>query len=386
MIDRLGHLKKISALLRQFPVVAILGPRQVGKTTLAHRLVADRKGGATVFDLERTEDLALLSDPMLTLEPARGLVVIDEVQRRPELFPSLRVLVDQPRVQRRFLILGSASPDLLRQSSESLAGRIAYHELDGLSLDEVGAVAAMKLWHRGGFPRSFLASADAVSLRWRRELIRTYLERDIPALGLRLPAPTLRRFWMMIAHYHGQLWSASELGRAFGVAHTTVQRYLDVLSATFMVRQLPPWHENLAKRQIKAPKIYVRDTGLLHALLGLGTSRAIEAHPKVGASWEGFALDCTVARLGARPEECFFWGTHSGAELDLLVVRGARRLGFEFKRTTAPKATKSMHVAVGDLGLERLYVVHAGSRSLPLAPKISGLALTALGQELKPLR
>ena len=386
MIKRPGHLKQIESLLRQFPVVAILGPRQVGKTTLARKLVAGRKDGATMFDLERAEDLELLSDAMLALEPARGLVVIDEVQRRPELFPSLRVLVDQPRVRRRFLILGSAAPDLLRQSSESLAGRIAYHELDGLSLAEVGTGATTKLWQRGGFPRSFLAPSDGSSLRWRQELIRTYLERDIPALGLRLPAPMLRRFWMMLAHYHGQLWSASELGRAFGVAHTTVKRYLDVLTSTFMVRQLPPWHENIGKRQIKTPKIYIRDTGLLHALLDLRTSRAIEAHPKVGASWEGFALDCTVSRLGARPEECYFWGTHSGAELDLLVVRGARRLGFEFKRTTAPRATKSMHVAVEDLGLERLYVVHPGARSLPLAPRISGLALARLSRDLKPLR
>jgi hypothetical protein len=323
---------------------------------------------------------------MTALGRLRGLVVIDEVQRRPEIFPSLRVLVDEPRARRRFLVLGSASPDLLQQSSESLAGRIAYHELDGFSLEEIGVKAATRLWHRGGFPRSFLAPSDAASLRWRRELIRTYLERDIPALGLRLPAPTLRRFWMMLAHYHGQLWSAAELGRAFGVAHTTVQRYLDILSATFMVRQLSPWHENLAKRQIKTPKLYIRDSGLLHALLGLRTSKEIEVHPKAGASWEGFALEAVVARLGARPEECFFWGTHSGAGLDLLVVRGGRRLGFEFKRTTAPAVTRSMRAALADLGLERLYVVHAGARSLPLAPKITALALAALPAELKPLR
>ncbi len=385
MIERLGHLQRLGALLREFPVVAILGARQVGKTTLARQLVARRRGGATIFDLERAEDLGLLSDPMLALAPLRGLVVIDEVQRRPEIFPSLRVLVDEPGARRRFLVLGSASPELLKQSSESLAGRIAHHELDGFSLEEIGAEAAARLWLRGGFPRSFLAPSDAASLRWRRELIRTYLERDIPALGLRMPAPTLRRFWMMLAHYHGQLWSASELGRAFGVAHTTVQRYLDILSATFMVRQLPPWHENLAKRQIKTPRVYIRDTGLLHALLGLRTAREIEVHPKVGASWEGFVLDAVVARLGARPEECFFWGTHSGAELDLLVVRGRRRLGFEFKRTTAPRVTRSMHVALADLGLERLYVVHAGSRSLPLAPKIRALAIDGLREELKPL-
>ncbi len=386
MIDRAGHLRRLESLLRQFPVVAILGARQVGKTTLARQLVTRRSAGATLFDLERPEDLGLLSDPMLALEPLRGLVVIDEVQRRPEIFPSLRVLVDEPRARRRFLVLGSASPDLLRQSSESLAGRIAYHELDGFSLEEIGAKAAPRLWHRGGFPRSFLAPSDAASLRWRRELIRTYLERDIPALGLRLPAPTMRRFWMLLAHYHGQLWSAAELGRAFGVAHTTVQRYLDVLSATFMVRQLPPWHENLGKRQVKTPKVYIRDAGLLHALLGLRTSREIEVHPKAGASWEGFALDAVIARLGATPEECFFWGTHSGAELDLLVVRGERRLGFEFKRTTSPTVTRSMRTALDDLGLEKVVVVHAGARSLPLAPKVHALAIAALPTELKPLR
>lgn len=386
MIERRGHLRRLRALLGQFPVVAILGARQVGKTTLARQLVARRRCGATLFDLERAEDLGLLSDPMLALEPLRGLIVIDEVQRRPEIFPSLRVLVDEPGARRRFLVLGSTSPDLLKQSSESLAGRIAYHELDGFSLEEVGAKAASRLWHRGGFPRSFLAPSDGASLTWRRELIRTYLERDIPALGLRMPTPTLRRFRLMLAHHHGQLWSAAELGRAFGVAHTTVQRYLDVLSATFMVRRLTPWHENLAKRQIKTPKVYIRDSGLLHALLGLRTARETEAHPKVGASWEGFALDTVVARLGAAPEECFFWRTHAGAELDLLVVRGRRRLGLEFKRTTAPIVTRSMQVALADLGLERLYVVHAGSRSLPLAPKIRALAIGGLRDELRTIR
>ncbi|MGH9318131.1 MAG: ATP-binding protein [Thermoanaerobaculia bacterium] len=385
MISRHGHLRRLKSLRRQFPVVAILGARQVGKTTLARRLVAGHGERVTIFDLEDAGDLALLADPLLALGPLKGLIVIDEVQRRPELFAALRVLVDQPRSGRRFLVLGSASPDLLRQTSESLAGRIAYYELGGFSLDEVGSSQWARLWRRGGFPKSFLARSEGQSLRWRRELIRTYLERDIPALGLRLPAPTLRRFWMMVAHYHGQLWNSSELARSLATAHTTVQRYLDILTETFMVRQLPSWHENLGKRQVKAPKLYVRDSGLLHALLGVGTERALETHPKVGASWEGFALDAVVARLGARPEECFFWATHSGAELDLLVIRGTRRLGFEFKRTTAPSLTRSMHVALADLQLKELVVVHAGVHSFPMAGKVRAIALRRILEDLKPL-
>jgi predicted AAA+ superfamily ATPase len=386
VIQRSAHLRRLAALSRQFPVVAILGARQVGKTTLA-RQYAERSGSRTrVFDLESTEDLAALADPLLTLRPLRGLVVLDEIQRRPELFASLRVLVDEPEGSRRFLVVGSASPDLLRQGSESLAGRIAYHDLGGLSLDEVGPAHWERLWRRGGFPRSFLARSEPESLRWREALIRTYLERDIPGLGLRLPAPALRRFWMMLAHCHGQVWNASELARAFAVAHTTVQRYLDVLTGTFMVRQLQSWHENIGKRQVKAPKIYIRDSGLLHALLGLGDARAIDVHPKVGASWEGFALDAVVSRLGATPEECFGWTTHAGAELDLLVVRGRKRLGFEFKRTTSPVVTRSMRVAQEDLRLDRLTVVHAGDHSYELAPGITAVAFTRLLEDLKPLR
>ena len=386
MIKRADHLHAVGVLLRQFPVVTILGPRQVGKTTLARQVLARWRGSTTMFDLENPEDLGLLADPLLTLRPLKGLVVIDEVQRRPELFPTLRVLADESRTARRFLVLGSASPDLLRQSSETLAGRVAHHELDGFSLAEVGNSRWEALWRRGGFPRSFLARSEQGSLRWRRELIRTYLERDVPSLGLRLPAPTLRRFWMMLAHYHGQIWNASEFGRAFGVAHTTVQRYLDVLTETFMVRQLQSWHENIGKRQVKAPKVYIRDSGLLHALLGLNTSRDIASHPKVGASWEGFATNAVVSRLGARPEECFFWATHSGAELDLLVVRGARRLGFEFKRTTAPVVTRSMHIAAEDLRLHRVYVVHAGTRAFDLAPNVRAVPLGRILEDLAPLR
>ena len=385
MIERTQHLKHVASLLRQFPVVAILGPRQVGKTTLARSLVATRRSRVTSFDLESPEDLALLDDPLLTLRPVRGLVVIDEVQRRPELFSTLRVLVDQPRGGRRFLILGSASPALLRQTSESLAGRIAYHELDGFSLGEVGAARWERLWRMGGFPRSFLARSNAESQRWRNQLVRTYLERDIPELGLRLPAPTLRRFWMMLAHYHGQIWNASELGRSFGVAHTTVQRYLGVLSETFMVRQLPSWRENIGKRQVKAPKVYVRDSGILHALLGLSSARELQVHPKVGASWEGFALNAVISQLQAQPEECFFWATHSGPELDLLVIRGRKRLGFEFKRSTTPSVTRSMRAAIEDLGLRRLWIVHAGERTADLGRQVRSIPLPSLREELEPL-
>jgi predicted AAA+ superfamily ATPase len=386
VIERKEHLRRLRSLMRQFPVVGILGARQVGKTTLARQLVEMHRGPVNYFDLESNEDLARLADPMLVLRPLTGLIVLDEVQRRPDLFTQLRVLVDQPRSRRNFLVLGSASPDLLRQTSETLAGRIAYHELAGFSFEEVGLRQWSKLWHRGGFPRSFLARSESDSLEWRKAMIRTFLERDIPALGLRLPAGTLRRFWMMLAHYHAQVWNASEFARSFGVAHTTVQRYLDLLSATFMVRQLPAWHENIGKRQVKAPKVYFRDSGLLHALLDLADGGAVEAHPKVGASWEGFALDAVVTRLGALPEECHFWAAHSGAELDLLVVRGNVRLGFEFKRTTAPATTRSMHVALEDLRLSRIDVVHAGSRSFPMHQKIRAIALSRLMEDLKPLK
>lgn len=386
VIDRARHLHSLRALLRQFPVVAIVGPRQIGKTTLARQLMASRRDETTVFDLESSEDLARLEEPLVHLRPLGGLVVVDEVQRRPDLFETIRVLVDEPGAKRRFLVLGSASPTLLRQSSETLAGRIAYHELPGFTIEEVGQPAWAKLWRRGGFPRSFLARTEKESVRWRNELIRTYLERDIPALGLRLPAPALRRFWTMLSHYHGQLWNSSELARSFGVSHTTIHRYLDILTETFMVHQLLPWHENIGKRQVKAPKVYVRDSGVLHALLGLASSHDIESHPKVGASWEGFAFDSVVNRLGARPEECFFWRTHTGAELDLLVIRGDRRLGFEFKRTAAPAITRSMHAALADLKLERLFVVHAGLHTFDMRPRVRALALGRMLEDLKPLR
>ena len=386
MIERPGQLKALQRLLADHPVVGIVGARQIGKTTLARTLVERRGGPATYLDLEDPTDLARLSDPMLALRGLRGLVVLDEIQRAPNVFEALRVLVDRPHGRARFLVLGSASPSLLRQSSETLAGRIVYHELAGLTLDEVGEANLDRRWLRGGFPRAYAARSHAASHEWRAGFVRTFLERDIPALGITIGPATLRRFWTMLAHYHGQIWNSSEFARSFGVADTTVRNYLDLLSSALVVRQLPPWHENLAKRQVRSPKVYVTDTGLLHALLNLRTMADLEAHPKVGASWEGFVLGQLVARLGAGREECFFWRTHGGAELDLLVVRGRRRLGFEVKRTTSPQVTRSMSVAIRDLKLDRLDVIHAGETTFPLAESVRAVAAQRLLEDVAPLR
>jgi len=384
-ISRKGHLEVIERRIKRFPVVALLGARQVGKTTLAREIARRFRGESTIFDLERAADLSLLADPELTLGPLKGLVVLDEVQRRPDIFPALRVLADRRPLPARFLVLGSASPALLNQASESLAGRIAFHELPGLSLAEVSSARLPRLWLRGGFPRSFTARSDASSYEWRQEFMRTFLERDLPQLGSLVPAPTLGRFWAMLAHAHGNVWNGSEFGRAFGVAHTTVGRYLDLLSAAFVVRQLPPWSENLAKRQVKSPKAYVADPGLLHALLDIRTGPQLDRHPKVGASFEGFGIQAVVDQLGARRDECYFWGTYSGAELDLLVVRGPLRLGFEFKRTTAPVVTPSMRIALESLRLKRLDVIHAGDRTGSLAKGIRAVAIGRLLEDLEPL-
>jgi hypothetical protein len=366
-------------------VVAILGARQVGKTTLARQLVESMPGWAEVFDLEDPQDLARLSEPMLALKELRGLVVIDEIQRKPDLFEVLRVLVDRPRAPARFLVLGSASPELLRQTSETLAGRIAFYELNGFALDEVGARQMEKLWMRGCFPRSFLARTNPESAQWRRDFIRTFLERDMPQLGVTISSATLRRFWSMLAHCHGQVWNASDFARSLGVADTTVRRYLDLLNDTFVVRLLLPFHQNIKKRQVKAPKVYLSDSGILHSLLGLESRRDVQAHPKMGASWEGFALAQVVNRLGARPEECFFWATHAGAELDLLVTRGNRRLGFEFKYTDSPSSTRSMRIAMEDLKLDKLTVIHAGEHTFPLDKTIEAMAISRILDDLKPL-
>ncbi|MHB8077736.1 MAG: ATP-binding protein [Candidatus Krumholzibacteriia bacterium] len=385
MIKRENALAAVAGLSGRHPVTAILGARQVGKTTLARALAAQSAARVTVFDLENPDHLARLQDPLLALQELRGLVILDEIQRRPEIFPVLRVLADRPRRPATFVVLGSASPALLRQSSESLAGRITYFQLGGLSLQEVGLEDLTRLWLRGGFPRSFLAKNNAHSMEWRRDFIATFLERDVPQLGIPIPAPALRRFWTMLAHWHGQLWNASEFARSFGVSDQSVRRYLDALTATYVVRQLPPYHANISKRQVKMPRVYVADSGLLHALLGIGTVQDLVENPKVGASWEGFAMREVTQRLGARPEECFFWRTHQGAELDLLVVRGRRRLGFEFKRTTAPAVTPSMRIALDDLGLESISVIHAGRTAFPMGEKIRAVPLQAILTDLDPL-
>ena len=385
LIERSRHYKELQGLLQRHPVVGILGARQVGKTTLARQLAADFVGPVSYFDLEDPTDLARLAEPMLILRELSGLIVVDEVQRRPDLFPVLRVLADRERKDARFLILGSASPELLQQSSESLAGRIYYHELGGLDLEEVGMEARERLWLRGGFPRSFVAETDSTSAEWRRGFVRTLLERDLPGLGIQVPPETLRRFWTMIAHYHGQVWNGAELSRAFGVSAMTVRRYLDLLTSALVLRQLPPWFENLGKRQVKSPKVYVTDSGMLHTLLGLGTREDLEGHPKVGASWEGFILREVIERLGARPEETFFWATHAGAELDLLVIRGRRRFGFELKRTSAPRLTPSIRTALDDLHLDRVDMIYPGEHTFPLAERVRAVALPRLYEDLEPL-
>jgi hypothetical protein len=373
-------------LLRERPVVALLGARQVGKTTLARELVRRRAGPTTFFDLEDRRDLARLDEPMLALANLRGLVVLDEIQQRPDLFSTLRVLADRPRTPARFLVLGSASPDLLRQGSETLAGRIAFYELSGFDLKEVGVRNLNRLWFRGGLPRAYLARSHRASEEWRLDFVRTFLERDMPRLGVRIPAPSLERFWTMLAHYHAQVWNASEFARSFGVSHTTIRKYLDILANAFVVVQLQPWAENVGKRVVKSPKIYIADTGMLHALLGIGTPEQLERHPKLGASWEGFALAQTIRALRARKNECFFWATHAQAELDLLVVSGKRRVGFEFKRTDSPRLTPSIKSAFETLRLQRLDVVHAGEKSFLLAPKVRAVAASRLFDEITPLR
>jgi predicted AAA+ superfamily ATPase len=385
VVGRSSEVRDILHLIATNPVVAILGPRQVGKTTLARAIAHRWKGPTTTLDLEDPRDLERLNDPTTALRPLRGLVVIDEIQRRPDLFPILRVLADRDPQPARFLVLGSASPGLLKQSSESLAGRIAYFELQGFGLGDVGP-RWHRLWLRGGFPRSYLARGDDESLRWRRDLIRTFVERDLPELGITIPARTIHRFWMMLAHYHGQIWNGAELARAFGIAETTVKRYLDLLTNTLMVRILLPWSENLGKRIVKTPKVYLADAGLLHALLDIRNARALESHPKIGASFEGFALQEIVRALRVRPDQCYFWATHQGAELDLLVVEGTRRRGFEFKRSDAPGITRSMRIALADLGLDTLDIVHAGDDTYPLSDRIRALAISRVTTDLAPRR
>lgn len=374
-MKRASFLELISKYFRSHQVVALLGPRQCGKTTLAKSYCEEDFERSHYFDLEDPADLARLSQPKLALEPLQGLVVIDEIQRSPELFPLLRVLVDQDP-KRHFLILGSASRELIRQSSETLAGRLAQIELTPFSLAET--CEPQILWERGGFPRSFLADSDTDSQVWRKFYIQTFLERDIPALGINIPPVALRRFWSMLAHIHGQLLNVSELARAFGSSQQTIRRYLDLLTGTFMVRQLSPWFVNLKKRQVKAPKIYFRDSGIFHSLLGIQTKNDLLLHPKLGASWEGFALE-EVLRL--HQTEGYFYATHSGAELDLLLFPESRRIGFEFKYMDAPKMTKSMQIVCQDLELQELIVIYPGDVDYRLSDKVTVKGLFSFVKE-----
>jgi len=374
VIQRAELLARIRSALRRSRVVALIGPRQSGKTTLARQVVTAQS--PNYFDLEDPTSLARLAEPMTALSPLTGIVVIDEVQRRADLFPVLRVLADQRPFPARFLILGSASPALLRQSSESLAGRVETIVLTGFSLSEVGKDALDKHWKRGSFPRSFLARSDTESFIWRQQFIQTYLERDLPQLGINVSAATMLRFWMMVAHYHGNVWNAAELARSMGLSQPTVRHYLDLLTDLFIVRQLTPWHENLKKRQVKSPKVYFRDSGLLHQLLGIRTERELISHPKSGASWEGYAVEETLKLTAAH--EAYFWATHTGAELDLLILKEGQRYGIEAKRQDAPRITPSMRSALADLGLAHLTVLYPGTRRYALHNQITVVPLSEL--------
>ena len=374
MIERKLDLQLVQRALKRSRVVALLGPRQSGKTTLARQLVAT--DSLNYFDLEDPQSLARLTEPDTALRPRKGLVVIDEIQRRPDLFPLLRVLADRKPLPARFLILGSVAPELLKQSSETLAGRLETIPLEGFRLADLGAKRQSRHWLRGGFPLSFTARTETDSVAWRKQFLQTFLERDLPQLGVTIPAVALRRFWNMLAHYHGQIWNAAELARALAVNESTVRRYLDLLTGVFMVRQLPPWFENLGKRQVKAPKIYLRDTGLLHTFLGIANHRDLEHHPKVGASWEGYAVEEILKAL--QPDDAYFWATHNGAELDLLLFKNGRRIGVECKRSDAPTLTPSMHTALNDLKLDELYVVYPGEKRYRLTKQIEVVPLAQL--------
>lgn len=376
MIPRLEPIHQIEASFRIHPVTALLGPRQCGKTTLA-RFIAEKEP-STVFDLENPVDIQRLSAPMQALKDLSGLVIIDEVQRKPELFELLRVLVDRPGQNARFLLLGSASLHLVKGVSETLAGRIGFVDLAGFQLWEVGTQHRDRLWIRGGLPKAFLADSESDSIQWREGFIRTFLERDIPQLGITIAAETLRRFWTMVSHYHGQVWNAAEFARSLGTAENTARRYLDILTGAYMVRALPPWFENMKKRQVKAPKIYIRDSGLFHSLLQISTLSALRGHPKIGSSWEGFALEHVIQVF--RTRDAYFWGTYAGAELDLMVTVKGKRYGFEFKYTDAPGRQRSMHIALEDLGLEHLWVIYPGDQKYALDDKITVVPLEEVSQ------
>jgi predicted AAA+ superfamily ATPase len=369
-MERPHYIDLISRYFSSHPVVVLLGPRQCGKTTLARMYLKKESvfSRENYFDLENPIDCRRLAEPMMALEPLKGLIIIDEIQKIKELFPLLRVLVDQETSDKKFLILGSASRELIEQSSESLAGRVAYIEVTPFDRREVSDEE--KLWQRGGFPKSYLANSEDESSDWREFYIKTFLEQDIPNLGIKIPPAGLRRFWVMLAHYHGNIFNASELGRSFGASDATMRKYLDILTGTFMIRQLQPWHENLSKRQVKAPKIYFRDSGIFHSLLGIHTLSELRMNPKLGASWEGFALEEIIRCFEAKQGECYFWSTYGGAELDLLINKKNKKIGFEFKYCDAPGITKSMQIALEDLKLDELFVIYPGEVDYSLSKQI----------------
>lgn len=381
MIQRPGYVKLLKTAVRRSPITALLGPRQSGKTTLARMFAGDKS--ATYFDLESIPDQRRLQNPELVLGNLDGLIIVDEIQLMPELFGTLRVLVDRPGQKTRFIILGSASPDIIRNASETLAGRIEFVDLNGFDLTEVGSSKWKTLWTRGGFPRSFLADDEDDSMIWREGFIRTFLERDIPQLGIHISTASMRRFWSMLAHYHAQTWNASELGRAMGLTDKTVRGYLDILSGAFMVRQLQPWYENVSKRQVRAPKVYLRDSGILHSLLNIGNMHTLLGHPKVGASWEGYVIEQVLQII--RPSEAYFWGTHNGSELDLLFFYKGKRYGIEVKFNEAPTLTRSMQTAQHDLELSHLWVVYPGAEAYQVDSKISVLPLQKTAELIRQL-
>lgn len=369
MIERKIYRSRVEKALGRNPIVALIGPRQCGKTTLAKEWLASKD--CSFFDLEDPVVAQAFDDPMTLLSPLKGLIIIDEAQRRPELFPILRVLADREDASTRFLILGSASPELSRQASESLAGRVEIIEMSGFTLAEVDPATWHPLWIRGSFPRSFLAANDEDSLEWRRQFIKTFVERDIAQLGFRIASTAIGRFWTMLSHYHGQLWNGSEIAASMGVSPQTSRNYLDALEQTFMVRRLLPWFVNVGKRLVKSPKIYIRDSGLFHALQGIRSSDNLIAHPKLGASWEGFALEQILHQFPG--EDAYFYAIHNGSELDLYLPR--LQLGFEIKRKDAPKRTRGMEITCKDLNLRKLVVVYPGKMRYPLGEKIEAVPL-----------